>query len=101
MIRSRMFKTDMDRLQTFDAVRTNPANLPPEIEQHYPEYRDILISMLSHNPQKRPSANDLLVNSVFFEPSKSELKTMVEEKEKKISALEARVCDFFVGLGID
>ena len=91
-----MFKTDMDRLQTFDTVRTDPSNLPPEIDQSYPEYREILTSMLSHNPQKRPSANELLNNSVFFEPSKRELKAIVQDKEEKIAELEARVCDYYL-----
>ena len=87
----RMFTTDMQRLSTFQAIRKDPSQLPKEIDDQFPEYKQILISMLSLDPHSRPTADELLKEPVFLKRSKKQLHQTIEEQHGKIEELEARV----------
>lgn len=81
----------MDRLQTFEAVKKDPTNLPSEIKTRFPEYCEIVTRMLSPIPEHRPTAKELLTKSIFLKRSKRELQNLIKEKDAKILELEARV----------
>lgn len=83
----------MQRLTTFQAIRSDPTQLPSEIDEQFVEYKSILISMLSLDPHARPTAEELLREPVFLKQSKKQLHQTIVEKQAKIEELESRVCN--------
>ena len=81
----------MQRLSTFQAIRKDPTQLLKEIDEQFPEYKPILVSMLALDPHIRPTADALLKESVFLKRSKKQLHQTIEEKQMKIEELESRV----------
>lgn len=88
-----MFRTDMHRLTTFHSLRTDPTNLPEEIENNFSQYKEVLTAMLSLDPEKRPTAKDLLQMPLFAKKSKRDLLSSIEDREKQIHDMETRVGD--------
>ena len=80
---NRMFHTDMERLTSFQTIRTS-GKLPDTIYHDYPEFVDVLKNMLNEDPQKRPTAHELLNLPIFSNQSKRELLNIIDEKEKKV-----------------
>ena len=87
----RMFKTDMQRLSTFLDVRKDPTHLPPEIDRCFPQFRPILEAMLSSDPRKRPTAQELIDMPVFTKQSKQQFAVLLSEKDRRIRELERHV----------
>ena len=81
----------MQRLSTFQAIRKDPTQLPKEIDEQFPEYKQVLISMLALDPHIRPTADELLKEPVFLKRSRKLLHQTIEEKQMKIEELESRV----------
>ena len=86
-----MFQTDMHRLTTFHNVRVNPSNLPDEIKKGFPEYQEVLTRMLSLDPTKRPSAQELLQMPLFAKKSKRDLMLEIEDRDKQIKEMQKKV----------
>ena len=78
-----MFHTDMERLTSFQTIRTS-GKLPDTIYHDYPEFVDVLKNMLNEDPQKRSTAHELLDLPIFSNQSKRELLNIIDEKEKKV-----------------
>lgn len=84
VIINRMFHTDMERLTSFQTIRTS-GKLPDEVYTNYPEYVDVLKNMLNEDSQKRPTAHELLNLPIFSNQSKRELLNIIDDKEKKVN----------------
>lgn len=80
---NRMFKTDMERLTTFQNIRSEGI-LPKEVYDRYPDYVNVLTAMLDEHPEKRPSAHDLLTLPIFSNQSKRDLLNTISEKERRV-----------------
>ena len=80
---NRMFHTDMERLTSFQTIRTS-GKLHDTIYHDYPEFVDVLKNMLNEDPQKRSTAHELLNLPIFSNQSKRELLNIIDEKEKKV-----------------
>ena len=78
-----MFKTDRERLTSFEEFRKKKI-LPKKVYEEFPEFVSILHAMLSDNPDERPSAKELLMLPVFVKPSKRELLNELCEKDKRV-----------------
>lgn len=83
---NRMFKTDMERLTTFQKIRSDGV-LPNTIHKQFPEYVGVLSAMLNQDPEKRPSAHDLLILPLFSNQSRRELLNSIDEKERRVVVL--------------
>ena len=88
-----MFRTDLERLTTFQAIRKT-GELPAQIYTDFPEYSDVLKTMLSEDPSKRPSAKELLELPIFTARSKKELLQTIDDQEKKVVFLGVIRCRF-------
>ena len=84
VIINRMFHTDMERLTSFQTIRTS-GKLPDEVYTNYPEYVDVLKNMLNEDSQKRPTAHELLNLPIFSKQSNRELLNIIDDKEKKVN----------------
>ena len=90
-----IFGTSMERIESINAVRDE--NIPLEFAQNYPEVAKLVGAMTSPEPERRPTAADLLKNSLFQDSGSinfiKQLQSQIQKLEKHRDSLKRKLDD--------
>jgi len=78
------FSTEHEKLKVFRELRTSHT-VPPSIERSFPAAAALILACTDPDPQKRPSAKDILSDDIFQESNHEILRLKVELRKKDLA----------------